>query len=80
MVLTCWTSKISVAKVASIKYKPTVVVNCGACRFYGGRRNGKGRGDAVHKCRHKHAQHELGGAIAQEETQQARAVLGRNGR
>ena len=36
--------------------------------------------DAVDKGRHKHAQHELGDAIAQEDAQQARAVLGRDGR
>ena len=34
MVLMCWTSKISMAKVASIKYTPSVAVNCGLSMRY----------------------------------------------
>src|SRR6266700_2943495 len=49
-------------------------------KLYRGRRKRSGSSDAVDKCCHKHAQNELGDAIAQEDAQQARAVLGRYGR
>src|SRR2546428_7721794 len=49
-------------------------------RLYLDRRNRHGSSNAVDKCSHKHAQNELGDAIAQEDAQQARAVLGRYGR
>ena len=49
-------------------------------KLYPGRRKRSGSSNAVDKCCHKHAQNELGDAIAQEDAQQARAVLGRYGR
>src|SRR5215470_190825 len=45
-----------------------------------GRRKSSGSSDTVDKRPHKHAQNELGGAITQEDAQQARTVLGRYGR
>ena len=50
------------------------------CRLHNGRGNGKGARQAVDEGAHEHPQHELGGAIAQKNAQEARAVLGSYGR
>jgi len=41
--------------------------------------DGYGSCETIDKCSRKHAENEMGGAVAHEDVQQARAVLGRYG-